>query len=112
MTAPATIEVLAEPSRRRILDTLRSGEQPVGALVDELAMSQPAVSKHLRVLRQAGLVTVRPDGQRRLYRLCPEPLIELDDWLEPYRRMWRGSLDRLHAHLADEKPHQTRRTRS
>lgn len=112
MTAPATIEVLAEPSRRRILDALRDGEQPVGALVDELAMSQPAVSKHLRVLRQAGLVAVRPEGQRRLYRLCPEPLIELDDWLEPFRRMWRGSLDRLEAHLAENGPRPKRRTRA
>jgi len=97
--ASATIEVLAEPSRRRILDALRAGEQPVQALVDRLAMSQPAVSKHLRVLRDAGLVAARPDGQRRLYRLRAEPLIELDEWLEPYRRMWRTSLDKLDEHL-------------
>jgi DNA-binding transcriptional ArsR family regulator len=100
VTASATIEVLAEPSRRQILDALRGGEQPVHALVEHLELSQPAVSKHLRVLRDAGLVTVRPDGQRRLYRLRTEPLIELDEWLEPYRQLWRGSLDKLEEHLA------------
>jgi DNA-binding transcriptional ArsR family regulator len=63
--------------------------------------SRPAVSKHLRVLRDAGLVAVRPDGQRRLYRLRPEPFMELDEWLEPYRRMWRSSLDKLEAHLTE-----------
>ena len=98
--AGAAIEVLAERSRRQILDALRRGEQPVQALVAELSMSQPAVSKHLRVLRDAGLVAVRPDGQRRLYRVRPEPLLELDEWLEPYREMWRSSLDRLERHLA------------
>jgi DNA-binding transcriptional ArsR family regulator len=100
----ATIEVLAEPSRREILDALRGGEQPVHALVGRLAMSQPAVSKHLRVLRDAGLVTVRPDGQRRFYRLNPAPLMELDDWLEPYRQMWRAGLDKLEAHLSQPAP--------
>jgi DNA-binding transcriptional ArsR family regulator len=73
----------------------------VQTLVERLAISQPAVSKHLRVLRDAGLVSVRPDGQRRLYRVRPEPLIELDGWLEPYRRMWRSSLDKLEDHLAE-----------
>lgn len=101
MTPGATLEVLAEPSRRRILDELRDGEQPVQSLVARLSMSQPAVSKHLRVLRDAGLVCVRPEGQRRLYRVRPEPLVELDDWLEPYRQMWRDSLDRLEQRLAD-----------
>jgi DNA-binding transcriptional ArsR family regulator len=96
-----TIEVIAEPSRRHILDALRQGEQPVHALVDRLAISQPAVSKHLRVLREAGLVTVRPDGQRRLYSVSFEPLSELDEWLEPYRQMWRHSLHKLEAHLTD-----------
>ena len=98
---PAVLEVLAEPHRRRILDMLRQGELPVGALVDELGSSQPLVSKHLRVLREAGLVEARVDGQRRLYRLRPEPLVELDAWLEPYRQMWRTSLDRLEAHLSE-----------
>jgi|SRR5581483_3590018 len=108
MAASATLEVLGEPSRREILDALRGGEQPVNALVQRLALSQPAVSKHLRVLREAGLVTVRPDGQRRMYQLRVEPLIELDEWLEPYRQMWRTSLDKLAAHLA-ETEHRPRR---
>ncbi|SRR5579862_2747638 len=111
MTASATIEVLAEPSRREILDALRAGEQPVHALVERLALSQPAVSKHLRVLRDAGLVSSRPDGQRRMYRLRTEPLIELDEWLEPYRRMWRTSLDKLEAHLIEPAPRHRRKPR-
>ena len=98
MPTSATLDVIAEPRRRQILDELRAGEQPVQRLVDALAMSQPAVSKHLRVLLDAGLVDVRPDGQRRLYRVRPEPLIELDQWLEPYRQMWERSLDRLERH--------------
>jgi DNA-binding transcriptional ArsR family regulator len=102
---PDILEVLAEPARRRILDALRGGELPVGALVDRLGTSQPLVSKHLRVLREAGLVDVRVDGQRRLYRIRPEPLAELDAWLEPYRRMWRSSLDRLEIHLTEGEPH-------
>jgi DNA-binding transcriptional ArsR family regulator len=95
-----TFEVLAEPNRRRILDLLRDEEQPVGALVAELTLSQPAVSKHLRVLREAGLVESRVDAQRRLYRIRPAPLQELDAWLDPYRRMWAASLDDLDRHLA------------
>ena len=95
--------VLAEPRRREILDLLRDGERPVGDLVDHLALSQPAVSKHLRVLRDAGLVEVRPDAQRRLYRLRPDPLAELDAWLAPYRRLWARSLDKLDQHL-EENP--------
>jgi DNA-binding transcriptional ArsR family regulator len=98
-----TIEVLAEPNRRRLLDVLRDGEQPVGELVHRTGLSQPLVSKHLRVLREAGLVDVRPDGQRRLYRVQPEPLMDLDQWLEPYRAMWRGSLDRLEEHLSTSR---------
>lgn len=92
-------EVLAEPNRRRILDLLRDDDRPVGALVDALGISQPAVSKHLRVLRDAGLVEVRPDAQRRVYRLRPEPLREIDEWLLPYRRAWRDRLDALEHHL-------------
>ncbi|MFC0548908.1 ArsR/SmtB family transcription factor [Kutzneria chonburiensis] len=94
-----TFEVLAEPSRRRILDLLRDEERSVGQLVDQLTLSQPAVSKHLRVLREAGLVTVRVDAQRRCYRLRLDPLRELDDWLAPYRRLWADSLDALERHL-------------
>jgi DNA-binding transcriptional ArsR family regulator len=104
------MEVIAEPSRRRILDALAGGEQPVKVLVERLAMSQPMVSKHLRVLRDAELVEVRAEGQQRIYRVCPEPLMELDHWLEPYRQMWRESLDRLAEHLDHhERPTTTRR---
>ena len=111
MPASATIEVLAEPSRRQILDALRDGEQPVHTLVERLALSQPSVSKHLRVLRDAGLVAARPDGQRRLYRVRTEPLIELDEWLEPYRELWRTSLDKLELHLTDPRPRTRRKPR-
>ena len=93
--------VLAEPTRREILDLLRDGERPVGELVDALEMSQPAVSKHLRVLRDAGLVSVRADAQRRYYGLRPEPLGEIDAWLAPYRRLWSTSLDKLERHLEE-----------
>lgn len=94
-----TFAILAEPTRRRILDLLRAGERPVGALVGELALSQPAVSKHLRVLREAGLVEAHVEAQRRVYRLQPHRLHEVDDWLAPYRALWSGSLDRLERHL-------------
>ncbi|MEV6281468.1 metalloregulator ArsR/SmtB family transcription factor [Kribbella sp. NPDC051770] len=94
-----TFEVLAEPRRREILDLLRDGERPVGELVDALELSQPAVSKHLKVLRDAGLVEVRQDAQRRWYRLRPAPLAEVDAWLTPYRDLWRDRLNALEAHL-------------
>ena len=95
----ATFEVVAEPNRRRILDLLLEGERPVGDLVRELAVSQPAVSRHLRVLRDAGLVAVRADAQRRLYRVRSEPLRAIDDWLAPYRAQWTARLDDLERHL-------------
>jgi DNA-binding transcriptional ArsR family regulator len=95
----STFEVLAEPTRRRILDLLRDGERSVGELVDRLTLSQPGVSKHLRVLRDAGLVQVRVEAQRRWYGLRPEPLTEIDAWLEPYRRLWAQHLDALERHL-------------
>jgi DNA-binding transcriptional ArsR family regulator len=95
----STFEVLAEPRRRQILDLLRGGERPVGELVEELTLTQPTVSKHLRVLREAGLVEVRHDAQRRWYRLRPEPLAEIDAWLAPYRQLWTASLDALERHL-------------
>lgn len=98
----AAIEVLGEPHRRRILDLLRDGERSVGELVEHVRLTQPAVSKHLRVLREAGLVAVRAAGQRRLYRVRPEPLAELDAWLAPYRKLWSESLDRLERHLDGE----------
>ena len=92
-------EVLAEPRRRDILDLVVQRERSVGELVELLGMSQPSVSKHLRVLREAGLVTARVAEQRRLYRLRPGPLRELDAWLAPYRQAWADSLDRLEDHL-------------
>jgi DNA-binding transcriptional ArsR family regulator len=100
----STFQVLAEPNRRQILDLLAESERPVGELVDELGLSQPAVSKHLRVLREAGLVTVRGDAQRRLYSVRPEPLRAVDAWLAPYRRMWAGRLDDLERHLDAMEP--------
>jgi DNA-binding transcriptional ArsR family regulator len=96
-------EVLAEPNRRRILDLLREHERPVGDLVAALGISQPAVSKHLRVLRDAGLVDVTADAQRRVYRVRSEPLREIDDWLTPYRKAWGRRIDALEHHL-DEMP--------
>jgi DNA-binding transcriptional ArsR family regulator len=92
-------EALAEPNRRRIIEMVGDRERTAGEIVDALAISQPGVSKHLKVLREAGLVHVRKDAQRRVYRLAPEKLAELDAWLAPYRRFWRGKLDALDAHL-------------
>lgn len=85
-----SFEVLADPTRRRILNLLLESDRTVGELTGRLDMSQPAVSKHLRVLREAGLVSVRSDAQRRVYSLRPEPLVEIDAWLTPYRRLWRS----------------------
>jgi DNA-binding transcriptional ArsR family regulator len=95
----STFDVLAEPTRRQILDLLLDAERPVNDLVSRLSISQPGVSKHLRVLREAGLVEVRIDAQRRLYRVRPEPLAEIDAWLAPYRRLWARRLDALEHHL-------------
>ncbi|MFL6240000.1 MAG: ArsR/SmtB family transcription factor [Actinomycetes bacterium] len=95
----AALDVLAEPRRRSILDLLREGERPVGALAQQIGISQPALSKHLRVLKDAGLVEIRVDAQRRLYRIRPEPLAELDAWLASYRHFWTTRIDRLEDHL-------------
>jgi DNA-binding transcriptional ArsR family regulator len=95
----AALQVLSEPRRVAILDVLREGERPVNDLVGRLGLSQPAVSKHLRVLRDAGLVEARVDAQRRLYRIRPEPLADLDQWLASYRQLWTTHLDRLEDHL-------------
>jgi DNA-binding transcriptional ArsR family regulator len=100
MTA-TTFELVAQPTRRRILDLLRERARSVGELVKLLGLSQPGVSKHLRVLREAGLVRVRRDAQRRWYELEPKPLAELDEWLEPYRKLWEDRLDRLERHLEE-----------
>ena len=95
----SVFEVVSEPNRRRILDLLGGRECPVGELVEHLELSQPAVSKHLRILREAGLVDVRGEAQRRLYSVRPEPLRAIDEWLSHYRRMWAVSLDDLERHL-------------
>jgi len=91
--------VIAEPSRRAILSLLASSERSVGELEQQLRMSQPSVSKHLRVLREAGLVESRVDAQRRVYRIRPEPLMEVDAWLAPFRRFWSARVDALERHL-------------
>jgi DNA-binding transcriptional ArsR family regulator len=92
-------EAIADPTRRSILAILRIGEQPAGVMVQALTLPQPSISKHLRVLREAGFVRVRIDGPRRLYSLDPAPLIELDAWLSPYRAFWADKLDALDNHL-------------
>src|ERR1700679_3323442 len=95
----ALFEVLREESRRRILDLLAEDERAVGDLVSLLSLSQPAVSKHLKVLREAGLVQSRTHAQRRISRGRPEPLRQIDEWLAPYRRQWAGHLNALERHL-------------
>ncbi len=94
-----TFETLADPTRRRILDALLAGERQVGELVEEAGIHQSGVSRHLRILSEAGFVVMRPDGQRRLYSLKPEPFRELDDWLARYRGLWEARLDRFGAAL-------------
>ena len=93
------MDVVGEPRRRHILELLRTEDRLVGQLADELGLAQPTVSKHLKAMRDAGLVTVRVDAQRRWYALRPEPLREIDAWLEPYRRSWAARLDDLERHL-------------
>jgi DNA-binding transcriptional ArsR family regulator len=99
------LEVLAEPTRRRIIELLAEGERSAGEIASEFATSRPAISRHLRVLREHGLVRTREDAQRRLYSLDPAPLEELDEWLQRYRRFWRNRLDAL-----DTEIHRRRRT--
>jgi len=100
---PTAFEVIAEPHRRRILDLLLEGPRPVGELTGMLGLTQPGTSRHLRVLREAGLVRARQDAQRRLYELRPAPLAEIDAWLRPYRLLWAARLDELERHL-DRQP--------
>lgn len=95
----STLSALAEPNRLRILEMLRAGPRSVGEIGERLGLRQPQTSKHLRVLRDAGLVQVSTDAQRRLYQLRPQPFRELDRWLEPYRRYWNARLDELERHL-------------
>jgi DNA-binding transcriptional ArsR family regulator len=97
------LEAIAEPARRRIVEVLRSGEASVGDLVEAVGMSQPAVSKHLRVLRETGVVSVRVRAQQRIYRLEAGPFRELDAWLAPYRQLWARHLEALEDHLREEQ---------
>jgi DNA-binding transcriptional ArsR family regulator len=96
---PSTWFAIADPSRREMLGLLLERPRPVGELVERVGLSQPGTSKHLRVLREAGLVRVRQEAQRRVYELEPGPLAELDVWLAPYRRLWNERLDALERHL-------------
>jgi DNA-binding transcriptional ArsR family regulator len=109
----STFAIIAEPSRRAILSLLAASEQSVGDIEEQLQLSQPSVSKHLRVLREAGFVESRIDAQRRLYRIRPEPLMEVDAWLEPFRRFWSVHVDALERHLdrTHPVPHRKRKKR-
>lgn len=94
-------QALADPTRRRIVEVLRAGEQPVGAVVEQAGIHQSGVSRHLRLLSEAGFVSVRADGQRRLYALRPEPFRELESWVAQYRELWEARLDRFGAALKE-----------
>jgi DNA-binding transcriptional ArsR family regulator len=100
----SVFNIIAEPNRRAILGLLLISEQPVGNIESQLRMSQPAVSKHLRVLREAGFVESTVDAQRRLYRIKPEPFQEIDAWLAPFRRFWSDHVDALERHLDRMEP--------
>jgi DNA-binding transcriptional ArsR family regulator len=100
----STFTALTEPNRRLLVDEFRDGARTVNTLVDAIGLTQPAVSKHLRILREAGLVTVRPEGQRRWYEVSAGTLAEVDEWLEPYRAQWAGRLDALERHLDETVP--------
>jgi DNA-binding transcriptional ArsR family regulator len=102
-----TFQTLADPSRRRIVEVLLNGERQVGDIVERAGIHQSGVSRHLRILNEAGFVSMRPDGQKRFYALRPEPFRELDDWLGRYRALWEARLDRFGAAL--EKQRKTRR---
>ena len=104
----ATLSALAEPNRLHIVELLRDGPRPVGEIVGRLRLHQPQVSKHLRVLSDAGLVEMHPAAQRRIYKLRPQPLQELDIWLEPYRRFWDERFDRLDDYLIELQKEETR----
>ena len=104
-----TFETLADPSRRRIIAALRTGERPVGEIVGEVGIHQSGVSRHLRILEESGFVSVRPEGQRRLYALKPEPFRELEAWLGEYRLVWEERLDRFDAALETRRKPRTQR---
>lgn len=97
------MQALADPSRRTVLEILRDHDATAGELADALPIARPGVSRHLRILREVGLVDVRQEAQRRIYHLRPEPLIELDEWLEAYRALWRHRLDALHTEITRGK---------
>ena len=103
-------QTLADPTRRRIVEVLRAGEQQVGDVVEKAGIHQSGVSRHLRILTESGFVSMRPDGQRRLYSLRPEPFRELDEWLTGYRDLWEARFDRFGAAL-ESKQKQARRAR-
>ena len=96
-------QVLADPTRRLVLETLRNGERQVGDIVAQAGIHQSGVSRHLRILHEAGFVSMRPEGQRRLYSLRPEPFREIDGWLRKYRSLWEARLDRLEAALQQQR---------
>ncbi len=108
----ATLQALAEPSRFQIVELLREGPRPVGDMVQRLGLRQPQVSKHLRVLSDAGLVDVRVDAQRRIYALRPAPLKELEEWIERYRGVWEGNFQRLDSVLEELKAKEKKRGRT
>ena len=113
MSMESAFAILAEPNRRALLSLLASSEKSVGELERELGLPQPSVSKHLRVLRDAGFVEAQVDAQRRVYRLRPEPLMEVDAWLDPFRRFWSAHIDALERHLdrMGRRPTAKRRSR-
>jgi DNA-binding transcriptional ArsR family regulator len=104
-----SFQALADPTRRRIVEALRHGERPVGEVVGEAGIEQSGVSRHLRILHEAGFVAVRPDGQRRLYSLRPDRFRELDAWLSPYRELWEARLDRFGRALEGARRTRTRK---
>jgi len=108
----AAFQILADPVRRHILEALRNGERPVGAIVKRARIHQSGVSRHLRILQESGFVSVRPDGQRRLYSLRPEPFQEMEEWLAQYRAVWEARLDRLGDALKRRRKHAKRTNRS
>ena len=115
LSQPDTFQALADPTRRRIVEALRNGQQQVNDLVARAGIHQSGVSRHLRILHEAGFVASRPDGQRRLYSLKPEPFRELDRWLAQYRDLWEARLDRLDEALEKKRkrsktPHQEQDT--
>jgi DNA-binding transcriptional ArsR family regulator len=104
-----TFQAIADPTRRRIVEALRSGEQQVSAIVEQARIDQSGVSRHLRILHASGFVSVRPEGQRRLYSLKPEPFKELDAWLATYRGLWEARLERFGAALESRREERTTR---